>query len=204
MGASRLLADREDRSEHRRRGKHAAGQARARTEQHEIERHQREPRSGMRAGKTLPARQLVRTVGEQGDVGTVASKGREVARAVHVGRLLEQSDGRRAQDQRHDQEGRGAPLRGRAIAKDAHGQGEECGQAGQPHQPLAGGMDEVERPPAVGADPVERRGVIESVIGDPEIRLTGCERNPRDGKQAGGNPGVQQPETLALSRRIGF
>lgn len=202
MGAARLLPEREDCAEDCRCPQHPAGKLGSGPEQHEVERHQREARCGMGTGEALAARQLVRPVGEKRDVRTVAFVGREVPRAIHVGHQLEQADGRRAQKQSRHDEGRGALQGAQAIRKPAGDHRDERGEADQPHQPLAGRVYDIERPPASGTDPPVRYGVVENVIGNPEIQLAGPERDRRDGKQARGYPCVAQPEPRTLGTRV--
>lgn len=110
----------------------------------------------MRSGKALPARQPVRPVGEEGDIGAFAAIGHEVPRAIHVGRLLEQPHGNGAHDQRRDNECRWASQRVQTTGNDAGCQCDERSQGNHAHQPLAGGVNEVQRPPASGADPAPR------------------------------------------------
>ena len=108
MRAARLLSQREYETDQKRDRQGRAGKPRTRIEQYEIECHQRESAAGVGPGIALAAGQVVRPVGEQGDARAVAAVTPEFPRAVDIGRLLQQADGRRAKDQGADQEGCGA------------------------------------------------------------------------------------------------
>ncbi len=185
MGSSRLLAERKQDADQGGPHEQPAGQERARAEQHEIERHQGESRRGVRAREAGGARQVIGTILEQPHVRPVSAVAREVAGAIHIGHLLEHANGRRTEDQGGHEKGAGTAQVPQPRAQPTRGQRRQDGDAAQAHQPLAARVNDIERPPALRADPCLGGGVEESVVGDPEVDLPGCESDPCQPEQAG-------------------
>ncbi len=148
----------------------------------------------MGSGIAPSARQVIRAIGKQGDAREIAAEVSEVPRAVDVGRLLQQADGRRTQDQGADQESGGAAQVMQARAQARGGERDERREADQPDEPLAASVDEVECPPGVRADPRSGTGIEEQAIGNPQVGPARGEVEPGEGEENAGYPGVGEPE----------
>jgi len=173
MGTARLLAEREDQANQCRRDERTAGEARAPAEQHEVKRHQRESGGSVGTRIAAGARQLVRAVAEQGDVRPVAAVTLEVARAIHIGDLLQPPDRGRAQRERRGDEYRLAPQRPQAPDAQSRDRGGERSQADNADEPATTRVNEVHRPPGVRADPGPCRRIVKEGVCNPQVDAAG-------------------------------
>lgn len=199
MGPTRLLAKREDETGNCRPGECAASEARAPAEQHEIERHQRESGGGVGTRIAAGARQPVRAIAEQGNVRPAAPVTLEVARAIHIGDLLQSPHYGRAQGERRGDEYRLALERPQAPEAQSRDRGDQGSQADDAHEPAAARVDQVRRPPGVRADPGPCGRIVEEGVCNPQVDATGDRPGCRD--QQAGHESAPEPGRWRSRRR---
>lgn len=153
MRTARLLSDRKDRTDQNCRRQHATRELRARAENHEIERHQREAGGSVRTGVAVSAGQRVRAVTDKPDIGAGTAVIPEVPRAIDIGDLFEGTGCRGTDQEPCDQKGRRPSQVGESHPEQADGECAECSQSGTAHEPAAARVDETHRPPAVRTQP---------------------------------------------------
>lgn len=203
MGPARLLAEREGEAGKGGHGERAAGDARAPTEQHEVERHQREPGGGVGTRIAARARQFVRAVAEQGNVRPAAAIKFEITRTIDIGDLLEPRDDGRAQHERRSDEGSAALQRSQPRDAQSGDRRDDRGQADDAHQPAAARVDEAHCPPGVCADPGLGGRVVEERACNAPVDGTGDREGGRDeqaGHEGPPEPGQQHDLERATAR----
>jgi len=134
VGAACLLPEGKNHPEGDCRRQQGARQPGPRVHQQEIERHQGEPARGMGAREAGGARQCIRPVLEQVQIRLSAAKADDVARAVHVGRELEDADDADAERDSDDEIGRFPTQRLQSPGLVAADEYDQRGEADHPDQ----------------------------------------------------------------------
>ncbi len=179
MRTARLLSDRKDCTDQYCYRQHAAGELRARAEDHEIERHQREAGGSMRTGIAVATRHRVRAVAEQPDIRTGPAVVLEVARTIDIRYLFQGTGCRRAEQKARDQKGRGPSQAGEPHLPEARHQRAKRCESGNAHEPDAARVDKADRPPGVRAEPDAGPVVIEPRVGDAHVEPPDRDRRQR-------------------------
>jgi hypothetical protein len=192
--AARLLAEGERDAEQQGAGERRPRASRLRFPPGEVERHQREAHRGVRAGKAGGARQVVRAILEQVDVGSRAAESGEVARAVHVRREFEEVDDGRAEGECERDEAGGTPpgpQRRDPVTADEHEQGAEADGA---HERRSGAVDQGLGPPRAGPDPRRGARVEEKREGDAPVEVERVNERGRGQEEGRRHPQLRQPD----------
>jgi hypothetical protein len=192
--APRLLAERERDAEQQGTGERRPREPRLRLPPDEVERHEREARRGVRAGKAGGARQAVRAILEQVDVGSRAAEAGEVARAVHVRRELEEVDDGRAEGECERDEAGGTPPGSQRRNPETADEHEQGGEADGTHERRSGAVDQGLGPPRAGPDPRRRARVEEERVGDAPVEVEGVDERGHDEEEDRRQPQLRQPE----------
>jgi hypothetical protein len=133
-------------------------------------------------------RQLVRPVGKEHDIWAIAVEIREVPRAIDIRDLFQTRDHGRTEDERKGDIGGAASMRFQLRETRSKRGDRQRRKPDQAYEPTAAGVNEIDSPPAIRADPGLGRAIVEKRIRDTEVETPGD--NCRDRQDDSRDPGM--------------
>ena len=134
----------------------------------------------MRAWIAGRAWQAVGTLGKEPDIRAVAAELDEIPRTVDIRDLLETDDHGRDERERERYAGGASPQLRESRQPRARNRDRERREADESHEPAAGLVDEVDRPPAVRADESLRRAIVEERLRNVDVEIPRDDRPHRE------------------------
>jgi hypothetical protein len=148
----------------------------------------------MRTREAGRRREPVRTVLEQPQKWIGSPESDDVARAVHLGDLLQHSGDQGEQDHRRHEKARLAAVRTQARRKAAADRDAKAREPDGDDQCRAAAVQEVYGPPGTGADPVSGGCVEKPGGGDAAVEVERADSGRGGDEQSGRQPQMEQPE----------